>query len=425
MTWTSPMANTKGMTMYKDSEIEIVSNTPMYDGVTGSWKSKCAGMVLSIAALASGTTMADAQGMPTPTPALAGPVTGNPNPYSMNLGFLGENVYVGGVMSAMGMSQSRATRMPGSFDNPQAFDISNAQVFIQKTDGWFQYYIQGGAYSIPILSVPYMKSTDTMKNSFGVLPLAYVKIAPTDNFSIRAGKISTLFGAEYTFTFQNMNIFRGLLSNQEQFVIRGVQADYATGPLSFSLALTDGYYSDRWNWITGLASWAIDPENVVTFVGGKNMGSTGPGAGVATAFVQQNSMMFNLLYTHNSGPFSITPYFQYSKVPTNLNIGIVDEASTTSGAILASYKFDDNYKLAARVEYISTTGSPISPNMLFGQGSKAWSFTVTPTYQYDKYFVRGELSYVAITDSIPGFALGPTFSATDQTRGVIETGVLF
>jgi hypothetical protein len=413
------------MTMYKDSGIENLSNAPVHAAFAGSWKCKCAGMALSIAALASGTTMAEAQGMPTPTPALAGPVTGNPNPYSMNLGFLGENVYVGGVLSAMGMSQSRATRMPGSFDNPQAFDISNAQVFIQKTDGWFQYYIQGGAYSIPILSVPYMKSTDTMKNSFGVLPLAYVKIAPTDNFSIRAGKISTLFGAEYTFTFQNMNIFRGLLSNQEQFVIRGVQADYATGPLSFSLALTDGYYSDRWNWITGLASWAIDPENVVTFVGGKNMGSTGPGAGVATAFVQQNSMMFNLLYTHNSGPFSITPYFQYSKVPTNLNIGIVDEASTTSGAILASYKFDDNYKLAARVEYISTTGSPLSPNMLFGQGSKAWSITVTPTYQYDKYFVRGELSYVGITDSTPGFALGPTFSATDQVRGVIETGVLF
>jgi hypothetical protein len=121
----------------------------------------------------------------------------------------------------------------------------------------------------------------------------------------------------------------------------------------------------------------------------------------------------------------ITPYFQYSKVPTNLAIGITDAATTASGALLVSYKFDDNYKLGARAEYISTTGNPLSPNLLFGPSSKAWSFTITPTYQYDKYFIRGEFSYVGIMDSTPGFGLGPTFSATNQTRGVIETGVLF
>lgn len=414
--------------MYKHTGIEFVTDTPKGAGVTVSWKSKCAGMFLSIAALASGTTIAGAAEMPapTPSPSLSGSLAGNPNPYSMNLGsILGENVYVGGVLTGMGFVQDQATKIPGSFDNPTAFDITNAQVFIQKNTGLFQYYIQAGSYSIPILSVPYMKSADAMKNSFGVLPLAFVKIAPSEKFSIMAGKIPTLFGAEYTFTFQNLNIFRGLLSNQEQFVIRGVQANYAEGPFSFALALTDGYYSDRWNWITGMASWAIDGANALTFVGGANMGATGPGAGVATAFAQQNSMMFNLLFTHNDGPWSITPYFQYSKVPTNLAIGILDEATTTSGAVLVSYKFNDNYKLGARVEYISTSGSANSPNLLFGQGSKAWSFTLTPTYQYDKYFIRGEVSYVGASDTIPGFALGPNFSATTQTRGVIETGVLF
>jgi Putative beta-barrel porin-2, OmpL-like. bbp2 len=417
---TTPIAKTKGMKMCKDAGIEFITKTPT---PAANWKSRLGGMLLSLVGLAAGTTTAAAD--PTPSPSLSASLAGNPNPYSMNLGFLGENVYVGGVVSAMGLVQSQATKFPGSFDNPSAFDISNAQVFVQKNSGFFQYYVQAGSYSIPILSVPYMKSTDSMKNSFGVLSQAYVKIQPADNFSIKAGKIMTLFGAEYTFTFQNMNIFRGLLSNQEQFVIRGVQADYTTGPFSFSLALTDGYYSDRWNWITGLASWAIDSENVVSFVGGANMGATGPGAGVATAFAQQNSTMFNLLYTHSAGPWVITPYFQYSKVPTNLAIGIVDEATTTSGAILVSYKFNDNYKLAGRVEYISTTGSVNSPNLLFGQGSKAWSFTVTPTYQYDKYFIRGEFSYVGASDTIPGFALGPNFSATGQSRGVIETGVLF
>ena len=40
-------------------------------------------------------------------------------------------------------------------------------------------------------------------------------------------------------------------------------------------------------------------------------------------------------------------------------------------------------------------------------------------------FVRGELAYVKISDATPGFALGPTFAATSQTRAAIETGFLF
>ena len=36
-------------------------------------------------------------------------------------------------------------------------------------------------------------------------------------------------GAEYTFTFQNMNIERGLLWNQETAVNRGIQVNQALG----------------------------------------------------------------------------------------------------------------------------------------------------------------------------------------------------
>ena len=40
-------------------------------------------------------------------------------------------------------------------------DISNAQVFIQKTSGWFQFYLQGGAYNIPVVGVPFVKTGPT------------------------------------------------------------------------------------------------------------------------------------------------------------------------------------------------------------------------------------------------------------------------
>ncbi len=41
----------------------------------------------------------------------------------------------------MGLGQTN--HIPG--DNTDRFGLSNAQIFIQKTDGWFQFYVQAGA----------------------------------------------------------------------------------------------------------------------------------------------------------------------------------------------------------------------------------------------------------------------------------------
>ncbi len=44
-------------------------------------------------------------------------------------------------------------------------------------------------------------------------------------------------GRGYTFTFQNTNIHRGVLWNQENAVNKGVQLNYASGPLSISASV--------------------------------------------------------------------------------------------------------------------------------------------------------------------------------------------
>ncbi len=62
-----------------------------------------------------------------------------------------------------------------------------------------------------------------------------------------AGKLPTLIGAEYTFTFENMNIERGLLWNQENAVNRGVQANFTSGPVAVSVSWNDGFYPNRYN----------------------------------------------------------------------------------------------------------------------------------------------------------------------------------
>ena len=383
-----------------------------------------------VVTLIGGTAAADAQGMPAPAPMsmpvpfppMAGPLSDNPNPMSFDLGELGEKVYVTGAVTGLAFWQNHATGFfPGDFDSEA--DLSNAQVTIQKTDGLVQYMIQAGEYSTPSLGLPYIASSKLVPLTFGVMPQAFLKIVPNENFSIQAGKLPTLIGDEYFYTFQNMNIERGLLWNQEPLVSTGVQANYTNGPIALSLSLNDGYYSNRWNWVSGLAAYTIDPMNTIALAAGGNMGRTGYGTTFATPTAQNNGSIYNVIYTHTDGPWVISPYFQYQQIGSDVKLGFAHSTSAVSGAVLVSYAFDDNFKLAGRFEYISTSGN--GPNILYGNGSKAWSFTITPTYQYKIYFARAEFSYVGVSSGTVGAELGPFLDQTSQSRLMVETGIIF
>ena len=196
---------------------------------------------------------APAGGQPAPAtptamtiPALTGPLVANPNPTSFDLGPLGP-VYYTGVVSGLGLWQNNV--FPG--DQHSLASLSNGQFSFQKTDGLFQYYLQVGAYTIPSLGAPYINTGAATGDFFGPLPLAWAKVAPTDTFSIQGGKIFTLIGAENTFSFQNMNIERGLLWAQEPAISRGGQLNYTSGPLAYALSWNDGFYSNRYTWLSG------------------------------------------------------------------------------------------------------------------------------------------------------------------------------
>ncbi len=358
---------------------------------------------------------------------MAGQLAFSSIPYSVDTGPLGK-WYVDGVVSGLGLLQSNAT----AADKTGLADLSNGQVFIQKVDGIVQFYAQVGVYSLPSLGTQYSHLVDTenaLHNFFSAVPQAFIKIQPTDTFSVQAGKLPTLIGAEYSFTFENFNIERGLLWNQEPAVSRGVQVNYTHGPVTFSVSANDGYYSDRFNWLSGSATWTINPTNTLVFAAGGNISHTGPIAGsVATPTAQNNSSIYNIIYTYNSAPWTITPYLQFSTVSADANIGIPKSASTYSGAVLANYVISPNWQVGGRVEYIGTSGSkgdPFGTNLLYGPGSGAVSATITPTFTYNHFFARGELSIVDITDGTDGLAFGSSGTDKTQFRGLVETGVIF
>lgn len=369
--------------------------------------------------------------MPLPTPSMSGPLS-TAVPHEIPAGPFGK-IEITGILSGIGDVTGNRVNTTDSLAHA---DISNGQVFVQKTTGWFQFYLQAGAYNIPALGAAFAQDGPTISNLYGAFPVGYMKLVK-GNFNIEVGALPTLVGDEYTFTFQNMNIERGLLWGQEPAISRGVQLNETYKKLTLAFSVNDGYYSNRYTSLSGSVAYAINAANTITFVGAGNAGSNVKNT-IATPFLQNNSMIYNLIYTYTKGSVTISPYYQYSAVKQNAAIGILTGSHTNGGAILANYNFKHGFSLAVRPEYIkSSTGNvlDLNTNLLgfgssgpgsFGPGSGAFSFTATPTWQKDAFFVRADISVVHLTDlPTPGLGFGPGGTKTNQPRGVIETGFMF
>lgn len=379
-------------------------------------------------------------------PAYGGVIKQNPDPACLTIPGFGD-IYVGGAVTGYAYTQSNpfpfaASPRPGVIsDRVSRVDFSNLQAFIQKADGPFQFYVQAGLYAIPALGIQNFSSFDQTDLLFTPLPVAFGKYVINDNWSLQGGRMPTLIGTEAPFTFQNLNIQRGLLFNQENTINQGVQINYANGPWSVSLAGTDGFFSGEISWFTGAVTYKLDDNNSFGVNGGLNLGRTSVlnrslRYQFATPLSQQNSGIFNANYTYSNGPFSVTPYFQYTNVERDVGLGILQGASTYGGAVLASYAFTDNFALAGRVEYEQQSGLRGSgtTSLLYGAGSSAVSFTITPTFTIDRFFLRGEYSHVELFDTTRGDlatvgSLGTGFGRTgnrdSQDRYMVEAGVTF
>jgi len=354
---------------------------------------------------------------------MAGPLTVNLKPESFDIPDFGK-IYVSGAVTGLALSEDYP--FPG--DRRDLADVSNAQVFVQKVDGVFQFFIQAGVYSLPALGAPYLTAGNATNDLYGPLPVAFIKIAPNSNFNIEAGKLVAVCGAEYTFTYENMNIERGLLWNQENAVCRGVQANYTAGPVALAVSWTDGFYSSRYNWLAGQATWTINSSNSLEAVVMGNTGKTDYGTLATPIYLNNDRQMDNLIYTFTSGAWIVQPYLQYAETKTGADIGIAKASSTTGAALLVNYAVPNtSFNLSGRVEYESSSGSATdgSVNLLYGPGSKAWSFTFTPTYQAGVLFTRAEASLVQASSTTRGMALGPTGTNRSQLRFAVEAGILF
>ena len=394
---------------------------------TNSWKAGAAFVVLAAFAAAgaaraddippvAGVAAAPAGPTALSSPSMSASLSNNSDPLNADLGPLGK-IYVSGQISAFGSVETAH----GAGDQRKA-DVSNLQIEVQKTDGVFQFYVQAGEYDLPSLGAPILNATRDTESTYRYVPTAYVKLVPNADFNVEVGILPTLIGAEYTFSFQNLNINRGLLWNQEPAISRGVQANYAKGPLAISISLNDGYYSDHYSTLSGLVTYTASMKDTIAVAASGNLDKTSRSSFV-TPVAQNNGTVWNLMWTHTDGPWVINPYLQYTTTPKDISFGLPSSASTFGAAVLGKYAFNSMFNLAARAEYISSSGSQVS--LLYGPRSNAWSFTLTPTLQFKTYFIRGELAYVKVDKGATGFEFGAIGNKDEQSRAMIETGVLF
>jgi hypothetical protein len=377
-----------------------------------------------------------------PYPSMGTTLSNNVNSAVFDAGPLGK-LTVNGVVSGIGLVQDNpGFDLDGRLNKTSAFDVSNGMVTVQKTDGVVQFVVQAGLYSFPTLGTSYTTSTRSTTDLFGAVPVGYVKIVPNSTWSFEAGQLPTLIGAEAPFTYQNIDIERGLLWNQEPLISRGVQVNFSQGPWAASLSWNDGYYTGAWTSISANVTYTFKNSDTLIFDAQGNADSNfqtcaplgkcfspalggfgGPiGFSVPTGG-QSQGQIFNLIFNHTWGKWAITPYVQYSNIPqTVIARAIAPSGASYGGAILAKYSFTPEISLAGRVEYIGSSGSA---NLLYGPGSNAWSFTLTPTYQKGIFFARIEGSYVGISSGTFGDEFGQFFNKTDQFRGMLEGGVIF
>ncbi len=315
--------------------------------------------------------------------------------------------------------------------------FSNAQMILQKTNGPVQLLVQTGLYALPAIGVPYVRPQPTTESNFDYLPQAYVSLTPNENWSLAIGKMPALGGGESVFTYQNINIQRGLLWTQTHVITQGMQLNFSKDIFTASLAWNNGAYSDVYNWLGGAAGLKTGESSNVTVSWTGALSGNSQNTAV-TPLLQNNSQIANLIYQYQDDRWSVMPYAQYTYVPMNTAIGINGTSQSLGLALLSVYhvtplengaapKF--HVSIPARFEYQSSYGNNNLANnpagLMYGPGSAAWSGTLTPTVQWGKVFARGELSYVKAFNPLAGQAFGANGLNNNQTRVMIEAGLLF
>ena len=236
---------------------------------------------------------------------------------------------------------------------------------------------------------------------------AYIE-AKTGMLTITAGRILTNVGGEAPYTWQNVNIQRGLVWSAEPVFYDGVRVSTEINNFSVYAGVNDADSSD--------GKMALEAGAATSF---QNIDAA------LNIFIpdktdENNTRVYNL--TLNLNYFERLPltfYVDYLDQPTNGS-----HVNGWGAALLGAYKVDNNISICGRIEYVNNDGDGDAYSI--GKGNSAWTLTVTPKYQLNKYlYIRGEASYVKLANDYYRKSDNTNDVTDNEFRLGVELGFVF
>jgi hypothetical protein len=369
-----------------------------------------------------------------------------PSPFTFDAGPLGNLQLSGGADGfayALTGAGSDASKGLLGTSSSAGIQFLNGLVKLEKPDGIVQFTIEaGGVNALPLGTRP--KAPTAEKWSTGPFRTAYITVAPTPNLTISAGQIGSLEGYESAVDWKNYNMMFTSMWDVENAQSVGVTATYTYERFAGSVAFSDGFDTNVWNYLQLLGSYAIDDSNKLSMFGATNLGATGLDAkfygnatrsyssstvAVAGAANLVNSSVIGGYYSFEAGNLTLVPEVQYVWSTRNPNVGLKDYSSHFGAAVFANYQLGASpYSIGGWVEYFTSNGSE---TWFLNPGAQGVGMVVGPTWSPDwakkHLFVRGEAGLLhLLTIGTPGSS-GYNGSGTgrNQATFLAQVGVLF
>lgn len=307
-------------------------------------------------------------------------------------------------------------------------ELSNLMTTVTRNTGSFRFGATVGEYAFPVVGQainPIFKSGFN-SDLFGIVPVAYVQYVPNSSLTLSAGKMATMIGQESGFTWQNVNVERGLAWNAESTFSRGIRVTYVRGAFSGNLEFNDGFYSGQLNSLEGLFGWQPTANTNLQVAFLVPPASQGPNPTTNIA----NKRLREVMLTQTVGRLTMTPYLLWVDSPKNVAINFNGDERAFFAVMIADYILDPAWSIGARYESAANRSATTDPSanadfLGYGPGSSASTITLTPAFRTGHFDIRGEYSSVNLAQFTSGLGFGSAGTNRAQSRIGIEVGAQF
>ena len=229
-----------------------------------------------------------------------------------------------------------------------------------------------------------------------------------------------------------------MLENQINTISQGLQVNFTGERTTLFWTLNDGFYSGQLKWMGLGGSYKFNANHSSNVMLGGAYQSSKVNTEL-TPRLQNNSQILNLVHTFKMGPWSLTPYYQYTRVPMGDITGLASAASTQGYALIINHQSpapgfswmprSGTLNLPLRLEYIKANDyrTLSAQELVFGPKSDALSLTFTPTLQSGIYYARTEWSWLKAkhTRGLQDTGLSANTSNSPHVRILLELGLLY